>query len=612
MSLPSVASALAPFSPSVQRTHWCNQLTPALVGQTATLNGWVAVTRDLGGLVFVELRDRTGLLQLVADPQVNPAVHEVLSHLRSEDVISISGALSLRPTETINANHPTGTVEIYPTSAVVLNRSKTPPFPLDDADTVDEMLRLRYRYLDLRRPAMHNKLAMRHRLALAARNFLNDQTFYEIETPVLIRTTPEGARDYLVPSRVHAGQAYALPQSPQLFKQLLMMGGMERYYQIARCFRDEDLRADRQPEFTQIDIEMAFATAADVQTLAEGLIQRLFAEAGIEVSLPLRRMPYAEAMMRYGSDKPDLRFDLTFTNVTDAFTASDFVVFKEPAQKGVVLALRVPEAAAYSRKELDDLQVQAKRWGAKGLAYILVTDEGLKSPILKYFTEAEQQAVVERTGAQVGDAIFFMADVNKHRACDVLGRFRLHFGQRHNLIDKNRHELLWVVDFPMFDVDADTGALSPNHHPFTAPHPDDAHKLATDPASVRSLGYDLAYNGTELGGGSIRIHSPQQQAELFGILGFTDEQIEDQFGFLVEALQYGAPPHGGIAFGLDRIAAMLTGSDSIRDVIAFPKNNAAQCPMTHAPVAPAEAQLKELHMQWRSKPATATVAVVVP
>jgi aspartyl-tRNA synthetase len=610
-SLTSSASAtpLGTFEPRHQRTHGCGEVTPQQVGQSVTFNGWVAVNRDLGGITFVELRDRTGLVQLVADPQRNPQVHAVLGSLRAEAVIVATGTLTQRPADTVNANHPTGTLELYPTEVVVLNRAKPLPFQLDEAEQVDEAVRLKYRYLDLRRPAMYQKLALRHQLAQAMRHYLNGHQFLEIETPMLIRTTPEGARDYLVPSRVHAGSTYALPQSPQLFKQILMIAGCERYYQLARCFRDEDLRADRQPEFTQIDIEMAFVSQEDVLKTMEGLVVALLACGNVHVATPFKRMAWKEAMLTYGSDKPDLRYDLKFTNLTPAFGQSTFAVFAEPAQQGgVVLALRVPGAGTYSRKELDDLQAQARQWGAKGLAYILVEEEGLKSPILKYFSEAEQAAVVQQTGAVAGDAVFFMADVDWVKACDVLGRFRILFAKKHELIDPNRHEVVWVLDFPLFEKDPETGALASCHHPFTSPAPEDLHLLATAPETVRALAYDLAYNGAEIGGGSIRIHNPQLQQQVLDLLGLDAELAEQQFGFLLEALRYGAPPMGGIAFGLDRLAQMLTGAESIREVIAFPKNNQAQCVMTQAPVPPSPAQLKELHMAWALPPTTAPKA----
>jgi aspartyl-tRNA synthetase len=489
----------------------------------------------------------------------------------------------------------------------VLNRAKTVPFPLDDsADQVDELLRLKYRYLDLRRPRMFGNLWLRHRLVQTIRKGLNEAGFLEVETPTLIRTTPEGARDYLVPSRVHPGTCFALPQSPQLFKQLLMVGGIERYYQIARCYRDEDLRADRQPEFTQVDIEMSFVTQEDVMGLVEQLLVAVFAEAGVSISAPFRRMPWHEAMHRYGSDKPDLRCDWAFEDLSDVFRHSEFGAFRDPVLAGgVVKALRVPGAGAYSRKELDDLQAMAKRFGAKGLGYILVQDDGPKSPILKFLTEAQQQDILAKTGAQPGDAIFFMAD-KLLPACNVLGRFRLYFAEKHGWLSPKRHEVLWVTDFPMFE-ETEAGGLAPNHHPFTSPHLEDIPLLATAPAQARSLAYDIVYNGTEIGGGSIRIHQRDLQAQVFQLLGLSDEEAREKFGFLLDAFEFGTPPHGGLALGLDRLVALLAGSASIREVIAFPKTNQAVDPMTDAPAAPSEAQLQELHIGWRM-PSPATPA----
>ncbi len=585
-----------------QRTHFNGELTVANVGDTVTINGWVSANRDLGGIVFVEIRDRSGILQVVADPSKNPEVHATLSSLKNEDVVAIRGPVSLRPEETKNPKLSTGEIEIYPEMVQVLNRSKTPPFPLDDeyATVAEEFVRLKYRYLDLRRPSMFKNIQLRHKITQTIRKYMDAKGFLDVETPILIKTTPEGARDYLVPSRVHAGKCFALPQSPQIFKQLLMVAGIERYYQIARCFRDEDLRADRQPEFTQLDVEMSFVTQEDILSLMEGLLVEVFAQADVKITAPFRRMTWHEAMNLYGSDKPDLRFGLEFIDLTDVFANSEFGVFRQAVENGgVVKALRVKGAGNYSRKELDDLQVDAKRYGAKGLAYIVYTDEGAKSPILKFLSEAEQQAIIERTGAQPGDGVFFMAD-QFIKACTVLGRFRLFFGEKENLIDPNRHEILWVTDFPMFEL-CDDGKLAPNHHPFTAPNPEDIPLLDTAPEKARSVAYDVAYNGTEIGGGSIRIHQADLQARIFKLLGLTDEQAKEKFGFLLEAFQYGTPPHGGIALGLDRIVSMLAGSESIREVIAFPKTNAAICPMTDAPALVDEAQLKELHIKWDIK-----------
>lgn len=581
-----------------KRTHFCIDLSRENLQQKVTVNGWVSANRDLGGIVFVEVRDRTGLIQLVADPSQNVEAHDLLSGLRSEDVVSISGLVSLRPPETLNPKLSTGEIEIYPVSVEVLNRSKTPPFPLDDdADQVDEYLRLKYRYLDLRRPSLARNLKLRHDIMQTVRHFLNQRRFLEVETPILIKTTPEGARDYLVPSRVHPGKCFALPQSPQIFKQLLMVGGFERYYQVARCFRDEDLRSDRQPEFTQLDIEMSFIDQEDILTLTEGLLVDTFAVANIAIQAPFQRMTWLEAMNRYGSDKPDLRFGLEFVDLSETFRQSEFGAFRKPVDEGgVVKALCVKGAASYSRKELDDLQVDAKRYGAKGLAYIVYAEEGAKSPILKYLSEAEQQAIQEKTGAQTGDVVFFMAD-QFIPACTVLGRFRLHFAEKHGWIDTNRHEVLWVTDFPLFEKTAE-GNLTSNHHPFTSPHPEDVAFLDSAPEKTRSLGYDIVYNGTEIGGGSIRIHQADLQARIFELLGMSTEQAHEKFGFLLDAFQYGTPPHGGIALGMDRILALLSGSESIRDVIAFPKTNQAICPMTEAPAEVDEEQLRELHMKW--------------
>jgi aspartyl-tRNA synthetase len=585
----------AVFTP---RTQYCGEVTQDQIGKTLSINGWVSVNRDLGGLIFIEVRDRTGLVQIVADPQKNPDVHAIMSTLRSEDVVSVTGPVSQRPQDTINPNLATGQVEVYPTAVQVISRAKTPPFLPDNASEVDEALRMKYRYVDLRSERMQKNIRLRHEIAAAARNYLNSQRFLEIETPVLIKTTPEGARDYLVPSRVHAGKFFALPQSPQLFKQLLMVGGMDRYYQIARCFRDEDLRADRQPEFTQVDIEMSFAQQPQVMAMAEGVVQAMFEAAGVSVPLPLKQMPYSEAMGRYGSDKPDLRFGVELIDFTDIMAASEFKAFQSVATSGgTVKGICVPNTGHFSRKELDDTRLMAEKWGAKGLAYIVYSPEGLKSPITKFFKEPELEAITQRAGATEGCTLFFVADAPKV-VDTLLGRLRQYFGESLNLIDTTKHELFWIVDFPLFE-ETDDGGISPNHHPFTSPHPDDIARLESDPKSVRAVAYDMVYNGNEIGGGSVRIHSRDLQQTIFKLLGFTDAEITEKFGFLTDAFEYGVPPHAGIAFGLDRVVALLCNEASIRDVIAFPKNNQAMCLMTNAPAEATTDQLDELHIRLK-------------
>ncbi|MEB3288036.1 MAG: aspartate--tRNA ligase [Vampirovibrionales bacterium] len=615
MSQPSAQTLRAHDNQSVgvypaffaQRTHFCGELANDavlkhnLLEKTVTINGWVSANRDLGGITFVEVRDRSGIIQLVADPSKNPQAHKILSSLRDEAVITATGPISKRPSDTINPKLATGELEIYPSQVELLNKSKPLPFPLDEeGENVEEFTRLKYRYLDLRRQRMFNNLKLRHDIVMGIRTHLNQKGFLDVETPILIKTTPEGARDYLVPSRVHPGKAFALPQSPQLYKQLLMVAGFERYYQIARCFRDEDLRSDRQPEFTQLDLEMSFVSMEDVIALVEGLLKEVFAVAGVSIQAPFNRITWHEAMDKYGSDKPDLRFEHCFTDLTDVFTNTEFGVFRQVVDKGgVVKALHVPGAGEYSRKELDDLQVDARRYGAKGLAYIVYTEEGPKSPILKFMSEAEQRAIQEKTGAKVGDGVFFMAD-EFIKACSTLGRFRLQFADKHGWRDEAgnaKHSVLWVVDFPMFER-TDEGVLAPNHHPFTSPHPDDVALLETTPEKARSLAYDVVYNGEEIGGGSIRIHQADLQAKIFKLLGFNDEAAREKFGFLLEAFQYGVPPHGGLALGLDRICALLANCESIREVIAFPKTNQTICPMTEAPGSVDEKQLRELHFQW--------------
>lgn len=580
------------------RTHYCGELNESHQGQTATINGWVAVNRDLGGLVFIEIRDRTGFIQLVADPKKNPEVHAQLASLRSEDVVTATGPVTLRPEETINVNLSTGKVEIYPAAVQILSKAKTPPFLPEDADQVDEAIRMKFRYIDLRSETRQKALVLRHHLVSAARNYLNSQRFLEIETPILIKTTPEGARDYLVPSRVHPGKFFALPQSPQLFKQLLMVGGMDRYYQIAKCFRDEDLRSDRQPEFTQVDLEMSFVHQKDVMALTEGLIAAMFKEAGHNIELPLKQMPYEEAMSQYGSDKPDTRFDMKLIDFTELMKQSEFKAFQSVAEQGgVVKGLCVPNTGHFSRKELDDTRLMAEKWGAKGLAYIVYAEDGLKSPITKFFKPEEIDALTQLAKAETGCTLFFVAD--KQRTAEtLLGRLRMHFAEQLGLIDTSKHNLHWVVDFPLFE-ETDNGGIAPNHHPFTSPNPEDLGNLEANPTQVRALAYDLVYNGEEIGGGSIRIFDKNLQYEIFERLGLSDEEIQQKFGFLIEAFEYGVPPHGGLALGLDRIAALLSGAPSIRDVIAFPKNNQAQCLMTDAPTEATSKQLDELHIRLK-------------
>ncbi len=580
------------------KTNNCGEITLKDENKEMTLCGWVATIRDLGGIIFLELRDRSGLFQLVADPQINKNVHDIFSTLKNEYVIKIKGVVSKRPEETYNDKLPTGEVEIYPSEVEILSKAKLLPFLLDN-DDVSEDIRLKYRYLDLRSEKTKNNLILRHKVVQAIRNNLNENEFLEVETPILINTTPEGARDYLVPSRVHEGKFYALPQSPQIYKQLLMVGGMERYYQIARCFRDEDLRADRQPEFTQVDIEMSFVNQDDIINMTESLIEDIFKAAGVEdIKGPFRRITYKEAMDRFGSDKPDTRFGLELFDITDIFANSTFEpILNVIKAGGTVRALKIPNIASYSRKEMDDIRNLAISFGAKGLAWITYMENGeVKSPMFKFLNEEQIESLKSRANANLGDVVFFVAD-NKKVVFDVLGRLRLHFGKKLDLIDNKKHDLLWVTDFPMFDYDEENKRYTSVHHPFTMVNPQDIDKMETDPQNCRSIAYDIIYNGNELGGGSVRIHSSDVQKRVFKALGFNDEQVKEKFGFMVEAFQYGTPPHAGIALGLDRLIALLARTDSIRDVIAFPKNSNAKCLMTDAPTSASEEQLRELHLK---------------
>ncbi len=580
----------------------CSELNESDIGKTALLAGWASTIRDLGGIIFVELRDKTGLFQLVADPTINPEVHKVLSKIKPEYVIQVEGEITKRPDDTINDKLKTGTIEMYPKTVNVLSSAQTLPFVLDD-DNVSEDVRLKYRYLDLRREKMMNNFQLRHKIVTAIRNYLNSLDFMEVETPILIKATPEGARDYLVPSRIHDGKFYALPQSPQIFKQLLMVAGFEKYYQIAKCFRDEDLRADRQPEFTQVDMEMSFVNQDDVIKMTEGLIENAFKAAGVEVKAPFRRITYKEAMDRFGSDKPDTRFGLELFDVTDIMKESTFEAFKAVINNGgTVRAIKIPGIAGYSRKEMDDVRNLAISFGAKGLAWITYMEDGtVKSPVLKFLNEEQIKEIQSRAQAQNGDIVFFVADYPQI-VFDVLGRFRLYFGEKLNMIDKSKHDLLWVVDFPLFEYSFEDNTYKSMHHPFTMPAMEDIDKLENDKGNVKSIAYDIIYNGNELGGGSIRIHDAEIQRKVFHALGLTQEDINEKFEFMIDAFKYGTPPHGGLAIGLDRLVALLLRANSIREVIAFPKNSAAKDLMTNAPSAASEEQLRELHLKLRNLP----------
>ncbi len=579
------------------KSDFCGNLRASDIGRKVTLSGWVATVRDLGGIIFVELRDRSGFFQFVADPEKNPAVYQTIKSLKDEFVVKVTGEVSKRPDETYNPSLATGEVEMYPEKIEILSKSETLPFPLDD-ENVGEDVRLKYRYLDLRRESMRDKLILRHKVVTAIRNYLNKKDFTEVETPILINTTPEGARDYLVPSRVHEGKCYALPQSPQIFKQLLMVGGMERYYQIAKCFRDEDLRADRQPEFTQVDLEMSFVEQEDVINLVEGLVKDAFGVIDVKLPEKFPRMTWQEAMDKYGSDKPDTRFGLELFDLGDILAESDFDAMKEVLNNGgIIKGITIPNASTYSRKEIDDLRPLALSYGAKGLANIIFNADGTaKSPVLKFLKEGQLEQIKERAKAKDGDVVFFIADKPKV-TYDAMGRFRLYFGKKLNLINPDDHAVLWVVDFPMFEYSEEEGRYMAMHHPFTMPNPEDLDKMENDKAHCRSIAYDIVYNGTELGGGSVRIHRGDIQERVFKALGLSEEDIQKKFGFLVTAFKYGTPPHAGLAIGLDRLIALMAKTDSIRDVIAFPKNSGAKCLMTDAPAEVTEEQLRELHLK---------------
>ncbi|MEW5737141.1 MAG: aspartate--tRNA ligase [Thermodesulfobacteriota bacterium] len=583
---------------NVRRTHMCNSLNSSHIGSEVILMGWVQRRRDHGGVIFVDLRDREGITQVVFNPEHAPAVHEKAHGLRSEWAIGVRGKVRCRPEGMANPNLETGDIEIMVDELWIYNRSETPPFMIEDNIEVTETLRLAHRYLDLRRPRMVRNLISRHKATQAARCFLNENGFLDIETPVLTKSTPEGARDYLVPSRVNPGQFFALPQSPQLFKQLLMMAGYDRYYQIVRCFRDEDLRADRQPEFTQIDMELSFVTENDVMDISERLIARIFdAVLGVVVPVPFPRMTYKDAMDLYGVDKPDLRFGLPLSDVTDIVAGSGFKVFAEKAKSGgLVKALNAKGCTDFSRKEIDDLTSFVSVYGAKGLAWIKVKENEWQSPIAKFFTDDEKKALAARIGMEPGDLVFFVADTAKITN-DALGNLRNHLGEKLRLIDETEFRFTWVTDFPLVEYDDKEKRFVAMHHPFTSPREEDFGLLATDPAAVRARAYDMVLNGTEIGGGSIRIHRRDLQEQLFSALGIGAAEAEEKFGFLLKALDFGAPPHGGIAFGLDRLTAILCNEKSIRDVIAFPKTQKAACVMTQAPSSVSAVQLAELSLR---------------
>ncbi|MBU1713562.1 MAG: aspartate--tRNA ligase [Proteobacteria bacterium] len=585
----------------MRRTHNCCELGRGDAGREVVLMGWVQRRRDHGGVIFVDLRDREGITQVVFNPDLNKEVHEKAHAIRSEFVIGIAGKVERRPDGMTNPNLKTGEIEVFATELKILNPANTPPFLIEDTVDVSENVRLKYRHIDLRRPNIQENLILRHRAAASVRHYLNSIGFIDIETPVLTKSTPEGARDYLVPSRVNPGMFYALPQSPQLFKQLLMISGFDRYYQIVRCFRDEDLRADRQPEFTQIDLEMSFVGEEDVMGVAEGMINTLFKEVlDKNIEIPFERLSYDEAIDRFGLDKPDLRFGLELKDISDIVRTSGFKVFTSVVEKGgIVKVLNAKECFEFSRKEIDDLTEFAAVYKAKGLAWVKVKEDGWQSPIAKFFTDDEKEKLAKRIDMEIGDLVFFVADQPKI-ANDALGHLRNHLARRLKLIDENEFRFLWVTQFPMMEYDENEKRYQAMHHPFTAPLEEDYDLLEKNPLAVRSRAYDLVLNGSEIGGGSIRIHQKELQEKVFEALGMTPESYGEKFGFLLSALDSGAPPHGGIAFGFDRLVMMLCGESSIRDVIAFPKTQKAACLLTNAPSETSKAQLDELCLRIKT------------
>jgi len=586
-----------------KRTTYCGTVDKSAVGKEVILMGWVQSNRDHGGLIFIDLRDREGICQIVFNPEHNPETHKIAESIKDEWVLAVKGKVANRTEETINTNIQTGEIEVIADELKVLNTSSVIPFLIEDDISVDELLRLKYRYLDLRRTTMRESLILRHKIVTATRDYLNSVGFLEIETPYLTKSTPEGARDFLVPSRLNTGEFYALPQSPQLLKQTLMISGFDKYYQIVRCFRDEDLRADRQPEFTQIDLEMSFVDENDVISVVEGIMSSIYeASTGEKISVPFPKMSYEEAMSRFGTDRPDTRFELELTDITEIFENSEFKVFKGAVDKGgIIKALNVKgKGDDLSRKDIDDYTEEAKSLGAKGLAWIKATEKELQSPIIKFFSENEINELKDKLDIQSGDIVFFGAD-SSYIVNLVLSNLRLKLGEKLNLIDHSKSNFTWIIDFPLFEFDSNEKRYIALHHPFTSPKDEDIELLESEPLNITSKAYDIVLNGVEIGGGSIRIHRKDIQEKVFNTIGLSKEEAEDKFGFLLNALEFGAPPHGGIALGLDRIVMLLAGKDSIRDVIAFPKTQKGVCPLTEAPSEINVEQILELGIKIDKK-----------
>ena len=584
-----------------RRTHTCGELRESNIGENVVLNGWVDRRRDLGGVIFIEVRDRHGITQVVFEPTFNETAHHAAKDLRSEFVIAIEGIVRKRPADTDNPDLATGHIDVMVNNLIILNEAETPPFAIKDEIDTHEDLRLKYRYLDLRRPKLQKSLILRHKMAQITRQYFDENGFVEVETPVLMKSTPEGARDFLVPSRMHKGKFYALPQSPQTYKQLLMVAGMDRYFQIVKCFRDEDLRADRQLEFTQIDVEMSFIDQEDIFTIVEGLMKRFFKQVwNRELHIPLPRLSFDDAMEKYGSDKPDLRFNLEMKTLNDVFTNTGFKVFKDAADGGgVITGLLAPGCGDYTRNQLDVLTDFVKGHGAKGLIWIRVKDNELESPTMKFFSDEEKQNLTKALNAKAGDLIFILSG-SRLKTLNTMGALRLEMAKRLTLIKEDSEpKLLWVTDFPLFEWDEETGRFYAMHHPFTSPRLEDVPLMSSDPGKVKARAYDLVLNGNEIAGGSIRIHNSELQAKMFESLGISEEEAQYKFGFLMNAFKYGAPPHGGIAFGFDRMAMIFAGEHSIRDVIAFPKTASAVSLMDDSPSTVDENQLKELHIKFR-------------